>query len=282
VSAEDYGSIEIFSLPTGGHFASEKKVAAQPHKILLTDAGKKLFIADAGAASLKIVDTRNFHIDKVVPMKPQPDSGIPDNRTGIFYLGNGGVKSHQNHAEISLISMVDGSVLGTIDVPAGQIKAMAIDAATDRLFVNFRDRKEIGIIDLKTRKMTGVWTLPGPSSNSAMEFDPATNRLFIGSRNPGRLLVLDASDGAVVQTMAIVETSDEIIFDSQHHRLYIAGSTGLDVVRQIDRNHYEIEQHVDTLGGKTAIFIPSLERLYVVHTKGPAAKEAGLQVFSVH
>ncbi|HEX3636401.1 MAG TPA: hypothetical protein VHV99_13070 [Paraburkholderia sp.] len=281
VSAEDFGSIEVFDLPLGGHLASEKNVATQPHKILLSNDGKELFIADAGSASLKIVDTRSFQIEKTIPMKAQPDSGVADDRTGIFYVGNGGVKSHEDHAEVSLISMVDGTLRGNIDVPAGQVKAMAIDRAKDRLFVNFRDRNEIGIIDLKTRKMSGIWKVPGPSRNSSMAFDPATNRLFVGSRNPGKLYVLDTNDGAVVQALDIVETSDEIIFDTRHRRLYIAGSNGLDVVRQIDKNHYSVEQHVDTFGGKTAILIPSLERLYVVHTKGPSANEAGLQVFSV-
>jgi DNA-binding beta-propeller fold protein YncE len=177
--------------------------------------------------------------------------------------------------------MTDGFVLGRVAVPAAQVKAMAIDKATDRLFVNFRDKNEIGIIDLKSRKLTGSWHVPGPSRNSAMEFDPKTNRLFIGSRNPGKLFVLDASTGAVVQTLDIVETSDEIIFDEKDRRLYVAGAGGLDVVRQIDKDHYDVEQHIDTLGGKTAMYIPSIKKLYVVHTKGPQAEQAGLQVFGV-
>jgi hypothetical protein len=40
-------------------------------------------------------------------------------------------------------------------------------------------------------------------------------------------------------------------------------------------------QHVDTLGGKTSVYVPSLRRFYVVHTKGEQAAEAGLQVFKV-
>ncbi|WP_429304083.1 YncE family protein [Paraburkholderia sp. GAS199] len=64
VSAENFGSIEVFDLPSGGHLASEKNVAVQPHKILLANEGKMLYIADAGSASLRIVDTRNFQVKK--------------------------------------------------------------------------------------------------------------------------------------------------------------------------------------------------------------------------
>ncbi|KQR78608.1 hypothetical protein ASG35_09375 [Burkholderia sp. Leaf177] len=282
VSAEIYGSIEVFNLPDGSHLASERSVARTPHKIALTDSGDELFIADAGSASARIVDTKTFALKQAIPLEAQPDSGVVDRRTGIFYLGNGGAQSHKETAYISLISMAKQSVISRISVPAAQIKAMATDPATERLFVNFRDKNEVGIVDLRTRKLMGVWPVPGPSRNSAMAFDSQSNRLFIGSRNPGKLFVLDAKTGAVVQALDIVETSDEIIFDRQHKQLFVAGSNGLDVIRQIDNDHYKIVQHVDTMGGKTATYIPSMKKLYVVHTKSADSAEAGLQVFRVN
>jgi DNA-binding beta-propeller fold protein YncE len=281
VSAEKYGSIEVFGLPDGQHLASVKTVARAPHKIVLANDGKELLIADAGDANVKVVDTKTFEVKKVVPLEPQPDSGIADRPGGIFYVGNGGVQSHKGNAYISLISLAHDSVIGRIDVPAGQLKAMVIDRSTYRLFVNMREKNEIGVIDLNTRKLASIWHVPGPSLNSAMAFDPKTRRLFIGSRNPGKLFVMDASNGSVIQSLDIVDISDDMTFDALHHRLYVTGAGGLDVVKQVDSNHYAIEQHIDTLGGKTSIYIPSLQRLYVVHTKGPQASEAGLQVLSV-
>ncbi|HTI16578.1 MAG TPA: hypothetical protein VL598_02815 [Trinickia sp.] len=282
VPTEEYASIELFSLPDGEHLSSHRTVAKSPHKLLLTDDGKKLLIADAGDAALKIVDTSTFRVEKTVPLEPEPDSGVADRKNGIFYVGNGGKGSHQDHAYISLISISDGSVLGKIDVPGGQLKAMVIDHATDRLFVNLRDKNQVGVIDLKTRKLTNLWSVPGPSRNSAMAFDSEHKRLFIGSRAPGKLYVLDSDTGSVIQSLNIVDVSDEMYMDGEHHRLYIAGEGGLDVIQQLDPDHYRIEQHIDTLGGKTFAFVPSLRRLYVVHTKGPQAAEAGLQIFKMN
>jgi DNA-binding beta-propeller fold protein YncE len=281
VSAEKYGSIEVFRLPNGEHLASVTNVAKSPHKILLAHNGQELFIADAGDSNVKVVDTNSFEVRKVIPLDPQPDSGVADSKSGIFFFGNGGAQSHRDNAYITLVSLADDSVLGRIDVPAGQLKAMVIDHATQRLFVNMRDKNEIGVIDLNTRKLTSLWHVPGPSRNSAMAFDPKTGRLFVGSRDPGKLFVLDASDGSVIQSLDIVDISDDMTFDSQHQRLYVTGAEGLDVVKQVDPNHYTIEQHINTLGGKTSIYVPSLKRFYVVHTKGPQAAEAGLQVLSV-
>src|SRR6202045_3837085 len=123
VSAEKYGSIEVFGLPDGQHLASVKTVARAPHKIVLANDGKELLIADAGDANVKVVDTKTFKVKKVVPLEPQPDSGIADRPGGIFYVGNGGVQSHKGNAYISLISLAHDSVVGRIDVPAGQLKA---------------------------------------------------------------------------------------------------------------------------------------------------------------
>jgi DNA-binding beta-propeller fold protein YncE len=282
VPTEKYASIEVFSLPDGEHVASHRGVAKSPHKLLLTDQGRTLLIADARDANLKIVDTSTFQVKKSVSLEPQPDSGIADRKEGIFYVGNGGKGSHQDHAYLSLISLSDGSALGRIDVPGGQLKAMVIDHATNRLFVNLRDKNQIAVIDLKARKVTNLWSVPGPSRNSAMAFDSEHKRLFVGSRAPGKLYVLDSDTGSVVQSLDIVDVSDEMAMDVRHHRLYVAGEGGLDVVQQVDADHYRVEQHIDTLGGKTFAFVPSLHRLYVVHTKGPQAAEAGLQVFQVN
>jgi DNA-binding beta-propeller fold protein YncE len=248
----------------------------------LANEGKELLIADAGDANVKVVDTKTFEIKKIIPLEPQPDSGIADRKSGIFYVGNGGVQSHKGNSYISLISLADDSVLGKIDVPAGQLKAMVIDHSTHRLFVNMREKNEIGVIDLNTRKLASIWHVPGPSVNSAMTFDPKTRRLFVGSRNPGKLFVMDASSGSVIQSLDIVDISDDMTFDPLHHRLYVTGAGGLDVIKQVDQSHYAIEQHLDSLGGKTSIYVPSLKRFYIVHTKGPQAAEAGLQVLSVH
>jgi DNA-binding beta-propeller fold protein YncE len=282
VPTEVDGTIEVFGLPDGRHLASLPNLAISPHKLVLAKRGRELYIADGGDADLKVVETASFKLVRSIPMAAQPDTGVVDEKTGIFYVGNGGVKSHLDKAYISMVSLADGAVLGRIAVPAGRLKAMVVDPATQRLFVNMRDKRQVGVIDLKTRTLTATWPVPGPGVNSAMAFDAETNRLFIGSRKPGTLFVLDARNGKVIESLPIVDVSDEMIVDQPHRRLYITGVGGLDVVVRKEDGHYAVEQHIDTLGGKTAVYLPSLKKLYVVHTKGPQAAQAGLQIFDVN
>jgi hypothetical protein len=70
-------------------------------------------------------------------------------------------------------------------------------------------------------------------------------------------------------------------YDAPYRRLYIFGADGVDIVSQEDPNHYRSIQHVDTFGGKTSVYVTSLKRFYLVHTKGEMAHEAALQLFAV-
>jgi hypothetical protein len=156
---------------------------------------------------------------------------------------------------------------------------MEIDPRTRRLFVNLRDKNEVAVIDTVHRKLIGEWPVPGPARNSALALDPTLRRLYIGSRNPGKLYVMDLDSGALLQTLDITNIADEIAVDSRRSCIYVAGEGGLDVIGYDRSGVYKKTQHIDTHGGKTFAFVPEYDRLYVVHTKGPDALQAGLQIF---
>jgi len=61
-----------------------------------------------------------------------------------------------------------------------------------------------------------------------------------------------------------------------------SGADGVDVFAQDNPDNYRLVQHVDTLGGKTSVYVPSLKQFYVVHTKSEQVPEAGLQIFRVN
>jgi hypothetical protein len=125
-----------------------------------------------------------------------------------------------------------------------------------------------------------------------LAYDIKNHRLFIGASKPGKLFILNSDNGSVIQTLDIVDTSDDMTYDAMHHRIYVSGAEGLNVIVQKDADHYEVVQKLDTLGGKTSEYVPSLKQFYseyvpslkqfyVVHTKSELAPEASLQVYKV-
>src|SRR5258708_29723400 len=144
------------------------------------------------------------------------------------------------------------------------------------------DKNAVGVTDLASGAVAHPWTFPGLTSNAAMGFDEGNHRLFIGSRNPGVLYVLDSNSGRLVATLKTVNISDDMTFDAAHRRLIVSGADGVDVFAQDNPDSYRLVQPVDTLGRKTAVYVPTLKQFYVVHTKSEQAAEAGLQIFKVN
>jgi len=67
----------------------------------------------------------------------------------------------------------------------------------------------------------------------------------------------------------IPEGCDDISLDAQSKRIYISCESGfVAVVRQVDRDRYELVANVPTIkGAKTSAYDPTSKRLYVVVTR---------------
>jgi YVTN family beta-propeller protein len=281
VVAEVYGSIEVFDLHSGAHLRSARGVVKSPRKILYVPKSNQLFVADAGSSSCLVLDAKTLNTVATIPLEAGPDAGVYDPETRIFYVGNGGRASHSGISYVTAISVDQKKILNRVEVPAATLKTLVLDEQSRKLYATMRDKNQVAVIDLQTNALETTFADPSLHTDSAMAADFEHRRLFIGNRKPGQLLVLDSQTGKPVSTLPTGETSDDMTYDATNRLLYITSADGLDVVRELSPDHYESVQHVDTFGGKTSVYVPSLKRLFVVHTKGPHADEAGLQMFSV-
>jgi len=282
VSAEKQQTIEVFNLKTGEHIQTGAGVVNTPHTLAFIADKNELLVADGGDGSCIILDGSDLHLIKRIPLEQGPDAGIYDPQTRIFYVGNGGRGAKTEFSYLTEVSVDQQEVIGRIRVESDNLESMAIDHSSSKLYVNLRDRKKVGIIDLKTKAVVQTWDVAGLNLNTPLAFDAKNHRLFLGARKPGKFYVLNSDTGEVVQTLNIVDISDDMTYDQQNHRIYISGAEGLNVIEQRDADHYEVVQKLDTLGGKTSVYVPSLDKFYVVHTKGDLVPQAGLQVFKVN
>jgi DNA-binding beta-propeller fold protein YncE len=282
VAAEVYASIEVFDLKTGQHLLSSRGIVKSPRKIVFLEDQNQLLVADAGNASCEFLDATDLHLIKSVALDPGPDAGVYAPQSRIFYIGNGGRAAKTDFSYVSMISVDKQQVIGRIRVEAATLKTLVIDPKTEKLYVTMRDKNQVGVVNLEKKAVERTWSSPELHVDSAMAYDPIHRRIFVGDRDPGKLVVLDAGNGQVIETLDIGNVSDDMTYDSAHHRIYVSSADGVDVIAQDSPDHYRVVQHVDTFGGKTSIYVPSIGRFFVVHTKGDQAKEAGLQVFKVN
>jgi DNA-binding beta-propeller fold protein YncE len=278
VSAEVHHSIEVFDLASGAHVRSGGAVTT-PHTLAFVPSQRALFVADGGDASVKVLAADDLHQLARIPLAGNPDAGLYDAVTRTFFVGT--TKKGSKTSTISMISVDRRRQVGAIAVRSGNIESMVIDRATDRLIVNLRDKKDIGIIDLARRRLVDTWSIASLNRNTPMQLDQRGRRLFVAGRQPGTLFVIDADGGRLIARLPCVETADGMSYDAAAHRIYVSGVGGLDVFAQDDADRYRLLARYDTYGGKTSVEVPELRRFFVVHTKSAAAG-AGLQVFRIN
>jgi DNA-binding beta-propeller fold protein YncE len=287
VSAEVHQSIEVFDLKTGQHLKSIGGFKT-PHSIAYAPEKDELMVADGGDSSLVLLSGEDFHhIDRIQLVDgsatgkgDSPDAAYYDTANRLYYIGNGGVSAKLPDSVISIFSVDQGKLIGSIPIPGNNVESMGVDDLHQRLYVNIRDKKEIGVVDLTTRSITDIWTTPDMNANTALAVDPQNERVFVAGRKPGVFYVFNR-EGKVVSQRSCVNINDDMTWDPILKRIYISGTQGLSIFHQDTPDTYSELANIPTNGGKTSYYVPQVHRFFVIHPKTDV-DIAGLLVYRVN
>jgi DNA-binding beta-propeller fold protein YncE len=266
VAAEENHTLELFDLKTGKHLQSIGGFKA-PHSIAYVPEKDEVFITDGEDASCMILSGESLHRIDRIPLAAGADAALYDPASKRFYIGNGGREAKQKTSRITILSVNDHKIVGEIPIDGDNIEAMAIDHTHNRLFVNIRDKKEIGVIDLTSNKTVSTWTTPGMNRNTPLRFDEANQRIFVAGRTPGRFFVFNATDGSLITSMDCVDVADDMTWDPITRRIYVTGSQGISIFKQQTKDSYSQLSKMETIGGKTSLYVPELKQFYIIHPK---------------
>lgn len=287
VSAEVHHSIEMFDLKTGEHLKSLPGFKT-PHSVAFSPDKDELMICDGGDSSLILLNAQSLErtdriqlVDGSATTKADsPDAAFYDAGTRLYYIGNGGVSAKLATSKISVFSVDQRKLIGDFEVPGDNVESIGVDDVHNRLYVNIRDKKQIGVFDLKTKQMLTTWTTPDMNRNTALLVDPKSERIFVAGRKPGTLYVFNP-DGKVVAQKPCVETNDDMNWDPQSKLLYVSGTQGLSIYHQDTPDTYTEVTRIPTNGGKTSTLVSQAGMFFVVHPKTDVDM-AGLLVYHVN
>jgi hypothetical protein len=287
VSAEVHHSVEMFDLHTGEHLQSIGGFKT-PHSLAFVPEKDELLIADGGDSALILVSAQDFHrIDRIQLIDgsatgkgDSPDAGFYDADNRLYYVGNGGISANMPDSTISIFSVDQGKLIGDISIPGNNVEAMGIDNIHHRLYVNIRDKHEIGVVDLNTKQIITTWAIPGLNRNTSLVVDAKDQRIFVAGRAPGIFYVLD-QDGKVVSQKSCIDVNDDMSYDPVLKRVYISGSQGLSIFHQDSPDTYTEIANIPTNGGKTSTYVPEVKQFFVIHPK-TSIDGAGLLVYRVN
>lgn len=273
VSELGNNSVDVIDLKTGKRINSISGLH-EPQGIAYIPDVDKIFVANGGDGNVQIFDSKTFSLVKTISLSSDADNISYDAYQKLVYVGYG-------NGGLTIIDPVKNSLIDTIKLDGHPEAFQISDELQPRIFVNVPESDSISTID--AQKTVTKWPNNGASGNYPMALDEDSHRLFTVYRSPSQLFVIDTNTGKPVAKLDIVSDADDIWFDSQNKQIYLTGGEGyLDIISEKDPDNYQEIAKIPTgQGGRTSLFVPVLDRLYVA-IPDYSGQEAKIQVFETH
>jgi DNA-binding beta-propeller fold protein YncE len=300
---EHQRTIEVIDLREGKVIHTITGFGGDPRKTIYLPGTNEIWVDD-GDSTVKAFSGQTYELVRNIPLsghdldkdsRKVPDNGVYDQSTHLFYLGdradstpNAGPKG-----SIEIVDLRKGSFVASIDVDGKNPAGLVLDPSSSKLYVVMGDTSQVIVIDREKHSVIATWPITGGPEPHAVALDAVSRRLFIGSRvkrghlyKPGKLVVMDADSGKVIDAIDTEGGVDEIEWEPKSKRIYYTGTTGfIDVFKQTDADHYEHLGRVATGAiAKTSLLVPELSRFYSAVPKHviltppiPQAKEATIE-----
>ena len=221
-----------------------------------------------------MISASDYRLVKPIALGDDADNVRYDTAAKRLYVGYG-------DGALAAINPADGKVLGNAKL-AGHPESFQLERTGSRIFVNVPSAEHIAVVDRNAMTITGRWPVSGAKSNFPIALDESNHRMFVGCRKPAKVLVYDTTTGKEIGAFDIVGDTDDMFYDSQHKRLYVAGGEGfIDVLDAIAPATLTRLARVNTsAGARTALFAPEQGKLYLaVPHRG--AQRAEIRVYDV-
>jgi DNA-binding beta-propeller fold protein YncE len=160
---------------------------------------------------------------------------------------------------IAIISLPDGKVAGKVPLP-GKPQGIVIEQNGHRLFANLPTVHGVAVVDCQKAILLETWPVDKGEGNAAIALDEGRGRLFVACRRPATLFVFDTTTGRSIASVPIDGDTDDMFYHATAKRVYLSGGKGfVDVIDQIDADHYRAHQPIPTeAGARTSTFDATL------------------------
>ena len=275
VSELGNNSIDVIDLKTGKRVNSILGLH-EPQGIIYAQDQNEIFVANGGDGTIQIFDSDTFSLVKTIFLSSDADNIHYDAFQKLLYVGYG-------NGGLAIINPVKNSLVDTIPLDGHPESFQISNESQHRIFVNVPESNSISIIDTQKKSVVAKWSNNGMSGNYPMALDEDNHRLFTVYRSPSQLSVIDTNTGKQIAKLDVVKDADDMWYDAKNKQIYLTGGEGyLDVITQKDQNNYQDIAKIPTgQGGRTSLFVPVLDRLYIAipDYSGQGAK---IEVFETH
>ena len=227
------------------------------HGIALDQKLHRGFTSNGGENTVTLFNTKNLQELQRIAVGTRPDAIVFDPASRRVFTMNGGSN------DITAIDAAKERVVGTISLGGRPEYAAVGDHG--RLFVNITDTNEIVAIDTNTLTVLHRWSLAPGEHPTGLAIDAQHRRLFSVCGN-AKMIVLDADNGRLVETLPIGYGPDAATFDPDTGFAFSSnGRDGtLTVIHEDAPDTLNVTDTVTTqLGARTMAVDNKTHRLYL-------------------
>ncbi len=209
-----------------------------PHGVVfLPDLGKG-YATSGVPGSVVVFDLKTFKRLAEIPDSKDADVIIYDPATQHILTFNG--DSHN----CTVIDPATDKVVTTVALDGGP--EVAVSDGKGLIFDNLETKSVVLKINAKTMKVLKTWPLAPGESPSGLSMDVKNNRLFSGCHNKN-LVVMNAKNGKVIQTLPIGERVDGTAFDPATGNVFSSNGDGtLTVIHEDSPDKFTLVENVPT------------------------------------
>src|ERR1700722_3401792 len=227
------------------------------HGVLVLPELGKGFITDGDAGNVAVFDLKTLKITDRIKNADDTDSIIYDSVSKLIFTFNGDSKN------ATAIDPVKQAVVKVIDM--GGVVEYPVTDGQGTIFDDNEEKNDVVVLDTHTFKIKARWPIAPAGEPTGMAMDVEHGRLFSAGRTPPILVMMDARNGKVIQSLPIGEGVDGDIFEPETGLLYISTRDGkIHILHEDSPDKLtEVETVMTEFGAKTMGFDPKTHNLFL-------------------
>ena len=236
------------------------------HGIAFDVINKKGFTSNGRLNNVTVFDLNTNKVITQIATGQNPDAIMYEPFSKKIITCNGRSKN------LSIIDPVKNTLIDSVDV--GGKPETAVSDGMGKIFVNVEDKNEIVAIDAATFKVLGHWSIAPAEGPTGLAYDAKTKRLFAGCDK--LLVVMDATNGKMIDKIAIGDGCDGVAFDGSTKNIYTSNGEGtITVIHEETAAKFTILETVPTKKGARTIALDDQTHLIYLPTAEFEPLEAG-------
>ncbi len=228
----------------------------KPQGVAYVKSTDTLYVANGGDGAVELFQGPDLVPAGRIELGEDADNIRVDKSSGNIYVGFG-------HGAIAVIDPSRRAKIADLALPAHP-ESFQVANASGQIFVNLPDVRQIVVIDAAQKRTKVAWAVNDRDGNFAMALDESAARLLVAFRKPAILAAFDTRDGTLASSALACGDADDLFVDAKRRRVYMSCGEGFIHAFEWYRERYMRIEHIATsLGARTSLFVPELDRLFL-------------------